>query len=293
MNPSENLPYDTINTIRFLAVDAIEKAKSGHPGLPMGVAATAYTLWTRHLRHNPADPHWFNRDRFILSAGHGSMLLYALLYLTGYDISVEDMENFRVWGSKTPGHPEYGITPGVEVTTGPLGQGVGNAVGMAVAEAYLSARYNRPGYPVVDHCTYVIASDGDLMEGVAAEACSLAGHLRLGKLVMLYDDNRISLAGSTMLSFTEDTVKRFEAYGWHVQHVTDGNDIEAIDHAIASAKEETTRPSLIAIRSIIGYGSPKKQGSSKAHGSPLGAEEASAAKRAPRLAPGTEVPSSR
>jgi len=279
MNPSEHLPYDTINTIRFLAVDAIEKAKSGHPGLPMGVAATAYTLWTRHLRHNPADPHWFNRDRFILSAGHGSMLLYALLYLTGYDISVEDMENFRVWGSKTPGHPEYGITPGVEVTTGPLGQGVGNAVGMAVAEAYLSARYNRPGYPVVDHCTYVIASDGDLMEGVAAEACSLAGHLRLGKLVMLYDDNRISLAGSTMLSFTEDTMKRFEAYGWHVQHVTDGNDIEAIDHAIASAKEETTRPSLIAIRSIIGFGSPKKQGSSKAHGSPLSTEETSAAKK--------------
>lgn len=278
MNRSERLPYDTINTIRFLAVDAIEKAQSGHPGLPMGGAATAYALWTGHLRHNPADPQWFNRDRFVLSAGHGSMLLYALLYLTGYDITLDDIKNFRTWGSKTPGHPEYKNTPGAEVTTGPLGQGVGNAVGMAIAEAYLSARYNRPGYPVVDHCTYVLAGDGDLMEGVAAEACSLAGHLRLGKLTMLYDDNRISLAGATGLSFTEDTGKRFEAYGWHVHYVADGNDIEAIDRAILSAKEEKTRPSLIAIRSIIGYGSPKKQGSSKAHGSPLGADEASAAK---------------
>ncbi|MCK9274243.1 MAG: transketolase [Syntrophales bacterium] len=277
-NAENSLIRESIDTIRFLAVDAIEKANSGHPGLPMGCAAMAYTLWMNHLRHSPADPNWFNRDRFILSAGHGSMLLYALLYLTGYNISLDDITQFRMLNSKTPGHPEYGCTPGVEVTTGPLGQGVANAVGMAIAEAYLSARYNRHGYPVVDHFTYVIAGDGDLMEGISAEACSLAGHLKLGKLIMLYDDNRICLAGSTALSFTEDVGKRFEAYGWQVLTVDDGEDIEAVDRAISEAKEERTRPSLIAVRTIIGCGAPKKQGTCNAHGAPLGTEEAAACK---------------
>lgn len=269
---------DIINTLRFLAVDAIEKANSGHPGLPLGSAPLAATLWLNHLRHNPSNPRWHDRDRFVLSAGHGSMLLYGLLHLTGYDLSLDDIKNFRTWESPTPGHPEYGHTPGVEVTSGPLGQGVANAVGMAIAECFLAARYNRPGYRLVDHFTYVLAGDGDLMEGVAREACSLAGHLRLGKLILLYDDNKISLAGTTSLSFTEDVGKGFEAAGWHVQHVADGNDLSAIDQALAHARAETSRPSLIAVRTIIGYGSPKKQGTSGAHGSPLGNDETAATK---------------
>jgi transketolase len=280
MNDDEKrLAKLSINTIRFLAVDTIQRAESGHPGLPMGGAAMAYVLWMRHLRHNPANPKWLDRDRFVLSAGHGSMLLYALLYLTGYDLSLDDIMDFRQWGSKTPGHPEYGMTPGVEVTTGPLGQGISNAVGMAIAEAYLSARYNRPDHNIVDHYTYVIAGDGDIMEGVSAEACSLAGHLGLGKLVVLYDDNRISLAGSTSLTFTENVGKRFESYGWHVQYVNDGNDIRAIDEAISEAKKEESRPSIICVHTIIGYGSPNRQGTFKCHGSPLGPEEVIAAKK--------------
>jgi len=268
-----------INTIRFLAVDAVQKANSGHPGMPMGAAAMAYVLWTRHLRHNPANPQWANRDRFVLSAGHGSMLLYALLHLTGYDLPLSELQSFRQWGSRTPGHPESHLTPGVEVTTGPLGQGISNAVGMALAEAHLAAQYNRPGHTIVDHFTYVIASDGDLMEGVAAEACSLAGHLRLGKLIVLFDDNRISLAGSTSLTFTEDVGKRFEAYGWHVQRVDDGNDLVAIDAALRAAKADLSRPSLILVRTVLGYGAPHKQNSFKAHGSPLGPDEVLAAKK--------------
>lgn len=268
-----------INTIRFLAVDAIQKANSGHPGMPMGAAAMAYVLWTRHLRHNPANPQWANRDRFVLSAGHGSMLLYALLHLTGYDLPLSELHSFRQWGSRTPGHPESHLTPGVEVTTGPLGQGISNAVGIALAEAHLAAQYNRPGHTIVDHFTYVIASDGDLMEGVAAEACSLAGHLRLGKLIVLFDDNRISLAGSTSLTFTEDVGKRFEAYGWHVQRVDDGNDLAAIDNALNAAKADLSRPSLILVRTILGYGAPHKQNSFKVHGSPLGPDEVLAAKK--------------
>jgi len=275
---SKQLTELSVNALRFLSVDAIQKAKSGHPGLPMGAAAMAYTLWTRHLRHAPSNPDWLDRDRFILSAGHGSMLIYSLLYLTGYDISLDDIKAFRTWGSKTPGHPEFGVTPGVEVTTGPLGQGVGNAVGMAAAEAHLAARYNRDDLTIVDHYTYVIASDGDLMEGISSEACSLAGHLHLGKLIVLYDDNRISLAGPTSLSFSEDVEKRFESAGWHVQHVEDGNDVDAIDSAIGVAKKELSRPSIIRISTIIGYGSPAKQDSASCHGSPLGAEEVVAAK---------------
>ncbi|MBT8490360.1 MAG: transketolase, partial [Deltaproteobacteria bacterium] len=267
-----------INTIRFLSVDAIQRAKSGHPGLPMGAAAGAYTLWAKHLRHNPANPKWPDRDRFILSAGHGSMLLYSLLHLTGYDLSLDDIKAFRQWESKTPGHPEYGITPGVEVTTGPLGQGISNAVGMAIAEAYLAARYNRPNHEIVNHCTYVIASDGDLMEGVASEACSLAGHLGLGKLIVLFDDNRISLAGSTHLTFTEDVVGRFLSYKWDVHIVDDGNDIVEIDRALTNARAERGRPSIIAVRTMIGYGSPNKQNTYNSHGSPLGTEEISATK---------------
>ncbi|HOD36364.1 MAG TPA: transketolase [Syntrophales bacterium] len=263
-----------INTIRMLAVDAIEKAKSGHPGLPLGSAPMAYVLWTQHLKHNPANPRWVDRDRFVLSGGHGSMLLYALLHLTGYDLTLEDIKSFRQWESRAPGHPESHVTPGVEVTTGPLGQGLSNAVGMAIAEAHLAARYNRPGHTIVDHYTYVIASDGDIMEGVAAEACSLAGHLRLGKLIVLYDDNGISLAGSTTLCFTEDTGDRLAAYGWHVQKVPDGNDLGAIDRALRAAREETMRPSIIFVRTIIGFGAPHKQGTFEAHGAPLGPEEA-------------------
>ncbi len=262
-----------INTIRTLAMDAVQKANAGHPGMPMGAAAMAYTLWTQFLRHNPTNPAWANHDRFVLSAGHGSMLLYALLHLTGYDLPMEELQRFRQWGSKTPGHPESHLTPGVEATTGPLGQGISNAVGMAVAEAHLSARFNRPGHAIIDHCTYVIAGDGDLMEGVSSEACSLAGHLGLGKLIVLYDDNKITLAGSTSITFTEDVGKRFEAYGWHVQHVADGNDMSAVSAALNQARADATHPSLICVRTVIGYGSPHKQNTFEAHGSPLGPDE--------------------
>ncbi|RLB23129.1 MAG: transketolase [Deltaproteobacteria bacterium] len=262
-----------INTIRMLSADCVQQANSGHPGMPMGAAPMAYVLWTKFLRHNPKNPRWPDRDRFVLSAGHGSMLLYSLLYLTGYDLALEDLKNFRQWGSKTPGHPEYGITPGVETTTGPLGQGFANGVGMAMAERHLAARFNKPGAEVVDHYTYAIVSDGDLMEGISHEAASLAGHLRLGKLIYLYDDNRISIEGSTDITFTEDRCARFEAYGWHVQKVEDGNDLEAIEKAIEKAKAETERPSLIAVRTHIGFGSPGKQDDPSAHGEPLGTEE--------------------
>ncbi|MCA9451348.1 MAG: transketolase, partial [Nitrospira sp.] len=234
---SSQLEQLSINTIRFLSVDAVQKANSGHPGLPLGAAPMAYVLWTRFLQHNPSNPHWFNRDRFVLSAGHGSMLLYSLLYLTGYDLPLEQIKQFRQWGSLTPGHPERGITPGVETTTGPLGQGFGNGVGMAIAEAYLAGRYNRPGFEVIHHYTYGLVSDGDLMEGVAAETASLAGHLKLGKLIYLYDDNRITLAASTQLTFREDCAQRFEAYGWHTQTIDDGNDVNAIDHALHAARK--------------------------------------------------------
>ena len=271
-NPAR-LDQLSINTIRFLSVDAVQKADSGHPGLPLDAAPMAYVLWTRFLKHSPANPHWFNRDRFVLSAGHGSMLLYSLLYLTGYDLPLEQIKRFRQWGSLTPGHPERGLTPGVETTTGPLGQGFGNGVGMAIAEAYLAARYNRPGFEIVHHYTYGLVSDGDLMEGVAAEAASLAGHLKLGKLIYLYDNNHITLASSTQLTFTEDRAKRFAAYGWHTQSIDDGNDLEAIDRALRLAREETGRPSLILVRTHIGYGSPNKQDTFAAHGSPLGEEE--------------------
>ncbi len=279
MTDKKNFEDRCINTIRFLAVDAVEKAKSGHPGMPMGAAAMAYTLWMRHLKHNPANPRWADRDRFVLSAGHASMLLYAMLHLTGYNLSLSDLKSFRQWESKTPGHPERDCDCGVEVTTGPLGQGLSNAVGMAIAEAHCAARYNRPGHKIIDHFTYVFASDGDLMEGVSSEACSLAGHLGLGKLIVLYDDNCISLAGSTALSFTEDVGKRFEAYGWHVISVDDGNDTTWIDCALQDAKAETPRPSIIFIRTTIGCGAPRKEGTSEAHGSPLGAEEVLAAKK--------------
>jgi len=231
-----------VNTIRFLTIDAVQKANSGHPGMPMGSAPMAFVLWTRFLKHNPSNPGWYNRDRFVLSAGHGSMLLYSLLHLTGYDLSLQQIQRFRQWESLTPGHPERGLVPGVEVTSGPLGQGFGNGVGMAMAERYLAARYNRPGFEIINHYTYGIVSDGDLMEGVASEAASLAGHLTLGKLIYLYDDNRISLAGSTDLSFTEDRAKRFDAYGWHVVSVDDGNDLDAIDQALPAAPAEPGRP---------------------------------------------------
>ncbi len=262
-----------INTIRFLSVDAVQKANSGHPGMPMGAAPMAYVLWTRHLKHNPAKPAWPNRDRFVLSAGHGSMLLYSLLHLTGYDLPLAEIQQFRQWESKTPGHPEYGIVPGIETTTGPLGQGFGNGVGMAIAQKYLAAHFNRPGHEIVDYRIYALVSDGDLMEGVASEAASLAGHLRLDNLVYLYDDNHISIEGSTDLAFTEDRAKRFEAYGWFVQKVDDGNNLEAIDQAIRAAQAERGRPSIIMIRTHIGYGSPNKQDNAEAHGAALGEEE--------------------
>jgi len=269
-----------VNQIRFLAADGVQKANSGHPGLPMGAAPMAYVLWTKYLKHNPKNPAWPDRDRFVLSGGHGSMLLYSLLHLTGYDLSLDQLKNFRQWGSLTPGHPESHLTVGVEATTGPLGQGLSHAVGMALAEAHLAARFNRPDHPIVDHRTYVLASDGDLMEGVAAEACSLAGHWKLGKLVVLYDDNLISLAGSTSLTFTENVEERFEAYGWQVLKVADGNDLGAIGRAITRAQAETDKPSLIMIRTIIGYGAPHKQNTFGVHGSPLGEEELMAAKKA-------------
>jgi transketolase len=262
-----------INTIRFLAVDAVEKAHSGHPGLPLGSASMAYVLWDRFLRFNPHDPFWPDRDRFVLSAGHGSMLLYALLHLTGYDVSLEELKQFRQWGSQTPGHPEYGRTPGVEATTGPLGQGFGNAVGMAIAERSLSAHYNRPGQPIVNHYTYALVSDGDLMEGISSEAASLAGHLQLGKLIVLYADNQITIEGSTKLAFTEDRLGRFAAFNWHVQAVEDGNDLAEIASAIEAARNETDRPSLIDVHTHLGYGSPNKQDTAKAHGEPLGEDE--------------------
>lgn len=280
MSDKKELEKKCIDTIRFLATDAIEKAKSGHPGMPLGAAAAAYTLWTKHLKHNPKNPRWPDRDRFVLSAGHASMLLYALLHLTGYDLTLDDIKNFRQWGSRTPGHPEYRHTPGVEVTTGPLGQGLANAVGMAIAEAHLAARFNREENKMVDHFTYVMASDGDMMEGVVAEACALAGHLRLGKLIVLYDDNKVTLAGSAGLSFTENIELRFKSYGWQVIKVADGNDVAAIDKAIKKAKRETEKPSLICVSTTIGFGSPCKQGSCDAHGSPLGAEELQKTKEA-------------
>jgi len=265
-----------INSIRFLAVDAVNKSKSGHPGLPMGCAPMGYTLWDKFLRHNPKNPKWFNRDRFVLSAGHGCMLLYSLLHLTGYDsVSIEDIKQFRQWGSKTPGHPETFETPGVEVTTGPLGAGISNAVGLAIAESHLAAKFNKPDAQVVDHFTYVIMGDGCNQEGVASEACSLAGHLKLGKLIALYDDNHITIDGRTDVSFTEDVLKRYEAYGWHVQHVADGNtDVNAIAKAIEAAKAVTDKPSIIKVTTTIGYGSPNKGDTAGVHGAPLGEEEA-------------------
>lgn len=269
-----------INTIRFLSADAVQNANSGHPGMPMGAAAMAYALWTKFLKFNPKDPHWIDRDRFVLSAGHGSMLLYSLLHLTGYDLPLEELKRFRQWGSKTPGHPERGHTPGVEVATGPLGQGFGNGVGMAMAEAWLAARFNRPGHTIIDHYTYAICGDGDLMEGITQEAASLAGHLRLGKLIYLYDDNHISLAGATSLTFTEDAAERFDAYGWHTHLVKEGNDVEAVTEAIRASQAEVDRPSLILVKTHIGYGSPHKQDSFEAHGNPLGDDELVAAKKA-------------
>ena len=268
-----------INTIRTLSMDAVQRANSGHPGLPMGAAPTAYALWMNHLRFNPRNPRWPNRDRFVLSAGHGSMLLYSLLYLTGYDVSLDDIKNFRQMGSKTPGHPEYGDTAGVETTTGPLGQGAATAVGLALAEAYLARYFNRDEHNIVDHHTYVLVSDGDLMEGVCLEAAALAGHWGLGKLIFLYDDNQITLDGAADMTFSEDVAGRFRAMGWHVSRVADGNDVGAINAALAEAKEAASQPSLIAVRTIIGYGSPNKQGTSDAHGSPLGDDEVALAKQ--------------
>jgi len=270
---SNDLRQKAINTIRVLSIDAIQAANSGHPGLPMGAAPMAYVTWMNHMNFNPANPEWFNRDRFVLSAGHGSMLLYSLLHLTGYDLSLEELKNFRQWHSKTPGHPEYGETAGVETTTGPLGQGAATAVGMALAEAFLANHFNTDAHNVVDHYTYAIVSDGDLMEGVAIEATTLAGHWGLGKLIFLYDDNNITLDGNADMTMTEDVTAHFESIGWHTQKVEDGNDVDAITEAIANAKAVTDKPSIISVRTIIGFGSPNKQGTSKAHGSPLGADE--------------------
>lgn len=275
--PLSRLDELCINTIRTLAMDMVQRANSGHPGTAMGLATAAYVLWTRHLRFNPRDPAWPGRDRFILSAGHASALLYSLLYLTGYDVTLDDLKRFRQWGSLTPGHPESAHTPGVEVTTGPLGQGFANGVGMAIAERYLATLFNRPGHTVIDHAIYAICSDGDLMEGVASEAASLAGHLRLGKLIYLYDDNKISIDGSTDLTFTEDVGQRFEAYGWHVQRI-DGMDADAVDAALTAARRETSRPSLVIARTHIGYGSPRYQDTAFAHGNPLGEDEVRATK---------------
>lgn len=278
---TQSLEQLCINSIRFLAIDAVEKAKSGHPGLPMGAAPMAFVLWDRFLKFNPKNPKWVDRDRFVLSAGHGCMLQYALLHLTGYDsVSLDEIKNFRQWGSKTPGHPENFETEGVEVTTGPLGQGVGNAVGLAIAEAHLAARFNKPGHNIVDHYTYVILGDGCNMEGIASEAASLAGHLKLGKLIMLYDSNSISIDGSTELAFTEDVGKRYEAYGWHVLYVQDGNnDLDGIGKAIEAAKAVTDKPSFIVVTTTIGYGSPKKAGTAGVHGAALGTEEVAATRQ--------------
>ncbi len=276
---ADQLDRLAIDTIRTLSIDGVQQANSGHPGAPMGMAPMAYTLWTRFLRHAPTRPDWPDRDRFVLSAGHASMLLYSLLHLTGYDLSLDQLKAFRQWGSRTPGHPEHGLTAGVEATTGPLGQGVANAVGMAIAERRLAEEFNRPGHKIVDHWTYGICSDGDLQEGIASEAASLAGHLRLAKLVLLYDDNHIQLDGPTAMAFSEDVPARFAAYGWHVQRVDDGNDVHAIEAAIRAAREDD-RPSLIAVRTHIGFGSPNKQDSQKAHGAPLGVDEVRLTKQA-------------
>ena len=272
LTPAE-LDQLCINTIRFLAVDGVQKANSGHPGMPMGAASMAYVLWTRFLKHSPTNPAWPNRDRFVLSAGHGSMLLYSLLHLTGYDLPMSQLQQFRQWGSKTPGHPEHWLVPGIETTTGPLGQGIGNGVGMGIAQKYLAAHFNRPGHEIVDYKIYAIAGDGCLMEGISSEAASLAGHLQLDNLIYFYDDNHISIEGSTELAFTEDRGKRFESYGWFVQKVADGNDLAAIDAAIRAAQAERGRPSIIMVRTHIGYGSPNKHDTGEAHGSPLGVEE--------------------
>jgi transketolase len=277
--PRGSIDEICINTIRTLSIDAVEKAASGHPGMPMGAATMAYVLWTRHLRHDPGNPEWIDRDRFVLSAGHGSMLLYSLLFLTGYGLTLDDLEHFRRWGSRTPGHPEWGVTPGVEVTTGPLGQGFGNAVGMAITERWLAATFNRPGQAIVDHRTYVIASDGDLMEGVASEAASLAGDLRLGRLIVLYDANRITLSATTNITFSEDVGARFAAYGWQVQEV-DGMDVAAVDAALTAAGADEHRPSLIVARTHIGFGSPNKHDTFEAHGEALGKNEVRLTKRA-------------
>lgn len=263
-----------VDTIRFLAVDGVEKAKSGHPGMPVGLAPAAYILWTRHLRHNPANPQWHNRDRFVLSGGHGSMLLYSLLYLTGYGLTLDDLKQFRQWGSKTPGHPEYNPQLGIELTTGPLGQGISSAVGMAIAQKYLASHFNREGFPIIDYKVYVFCGDGDLEEGISSEACSLAGHLGLDNLVVIYDDNHISIDGQTELSFTEDRAKRFQAYGWHVQKVDgDGNDMKKFERALINAKSEVERPSMVQLRTHIAYGAPTLQDTAKAHGAPLGEQE--------------------
>ena len=273
MTTATSIEEKGINTARLLAVDAVQKANSGHPGLPMGAAPMAHVLWTRFMRYNPKNPGWANRDRFVLSAGHGCMLQYSYLYLTGYDLTIDDLKNFRQLHSKTAGHPEYGLLPGIEVTTGPLGQGFANGVGMAIAQKHLAARYNHPGFELFDYKIYVMCSDGDMMEGITSEAASLAGHLELGNLIYLYDDNHISIEGSTAITFTEDVARRFKAYNWHVQVVDDGNDIEAIANAVRNAKEETQKPSLIKVRTQIAYGSPNKVNTAGAHGSPLGAEE--------------------
>jgi transketolase len=282
MSPKALDDIDTtaINTLRFLAVDMVEKANSGHPGAPMGQAAMAYALWTRHLRFSPETPGWPNRDRFVLSCGHASALLYSLLHLGGFDLPISALEDFRQLESLTPGHPEYGLTPGVETTTGPLGQGLANAVGMALAERMLAAHFNRDGFEMLDYNTWVFASDGDLMEGIASEASSLAGHLGLGKLIVAWDDNRISIDGATSLTFSEDVCQRYEAYGWHIQTVQDGNDLDALDAAYEAAQNEAARPSLIAVRTLIGFGSPNKQDTSASHGAPLGADEVAATKKA-------------
>ena len=278
-HPPGDLDELCINTIRTLAMDAVQQANSGHPGTPMDLAPLAYVLWTRYLRHNTLDPAWPNRDRFVLSAGHASMLLYSLLHLTGYDLSLDEIKRFRQWDSRTPGHPEYGHTPGVEVTTGPLGQGIANAIGIAIGERMLAARFNRPDHTLVDHYTYEIAGDGDLMEGVSAEACSLAGNLHLGKLIVFYDDNHITIEGSTDLAFCETVAGRFLAYGWHVLQIDDGNDLHEIDSVIDQARRDGDHPTLVVVRTHIGYGSPNKQDTAAAHGTPLGIDEILATKR--------------